>query len=111
MNSHTHTASPAARRRVFRILSRCRSPSTRNRRSSSLASPSERDAPASGVQQLMTGSDFMRPTLSNFISICERGCDVVKIETFDLWRSPVNTFHLSLDVPDLDGAVAFYTEL
>ena len=22
-----------------------------------------------------------------------------------------NTFHLSLDVPDLDGAVAFYTEL
>jgi catechol 2,3-dioxygenase-like lactoylglutathione lyase family enzyme len=23
----------------------------------------------------------------------------------------VNTFHLSLDVPDLDGAVAFYTEL
>jgi catechol 2,3-dioxygenase-like lactoylglutathione lyase family enzyme len=25
--------------------------------------------------------------------------------------TPVNTFHLSLDVPDLDGAVAFYTEL
>ena len=23
----------------------------------------------------------------------------------------MNTFHLSLDVPDLDGAVAFYTEL
>jgi catechol 2,3-dioxygenase-like lactoylglutathione lyase family enzyme len=26
-------------------------------------------------------------------------------------RSAVNTFHLSLDVPDLDRAVAFYTEL
>jgi catechol 2,3-dioxygenase-like lactoylglutathione lyase family enzyme len=26
-------------------------------------------------------------------------------------RTAMNTFHLSLDVPDLDGAVAFYTEL
>src|SRR6266545_2002872 len=102
MNSHTHTASPAARSRMFRILRRCRSPRTRNRRSSSLASPSERDAPASGVQQLMTGSGFMRPTLSNFISICEHGYDVVKIENIRSVEVTVNTFHLSLDVPDLD---------
>jgi catechol 2,3-dioxygenase-like lactoylglutathione lyase family enzyme len=30
---------------------------------------------------------------------------------FDQRRAAVNTFHLSLDVPDLDRAVAFYTEL
>src|SRR4051812_30729247 len=38
--------------------------------------------------------------------------DVVKIENIrSMEVALMNTFHLSLDVPDLDGAVAFYREL
>src|SRR5688500_14843275 len=95
---HTHTSSSPARR--LTIATRVGSLSALKRSARAARAPLDKGG-APGEQQT-TGSFFIDNHQYSNYAPSSTAIDERRI---------MNTFHLSLDVPDLEAAVAFYREL